>query len=249
MGMRICGPIRRARCGFTLIELLVVIAIIAVLAALLVPALKNALERAREAACLSNLKHLAIGMVSYANDHDDKLPESSFGGAWGPTVWNYTVTQYGGNTYWHGHGKLFEGGYASDPAAAFCPSRADIPSPAFQTRAEALALMRLMLTDPSQVGTERIRTMYVSRTAWDYSTPENVSLYKYPRAALISDMIRASAIQSHATGGNVAYIDGHAKFHQATSLSLLGFHSPQHNRIMANPDDPSNFLFYADENP
>ena len=235
--------------AFTLIELLVVIAIIAVLAALLVPALQNALERAREAACLSNLKQLALGMVSYAADHDDRLPESSFGGSWGPTVWNYTVTQYGGSTYWHGHGKLFEGDYIGDPGLAICPSQAEPAGPGFLTRGETLDLIGRMVADPSTVGSVRIRTTYVSRTAWDYDNPENVTMFEYPRAALISDMIRASVVQSHDTGGNAAYIDGHARFHQATPFGLLGFHSPQHKRTMFNADDPSNFLFFADETP
>ena len=48
------------RVGFTLIELLVVIAIIAVLMAILMPALNRAKEQGKRAACLSNLKQLAL---------------------------------------------------------------------------------------------------------------------------------------------------------------------------------------------
>ena len=51
-----------------------VIAIIAILAALLTPALRNALESGRAAACASNLRQIGLAVRQYANDHEGGFP-------------------------------------------------------------------------------------------------------------------------------------------------------------------------------
>ena len=60
--------------AFTLIELLVVIAIISILAAILFPVFAKVREKARQTACTSNEKQLALGVLMYAQDNDEVLP-------------------------------------------------------------------------------------------------------------------------------------------------------------------------------
>ncbi len=73
------GPAAPGLRAFTLIELLVVISIIALLIALLLPSLGAARGAARNIQCANNLRQLAMGMSSYASDHDGQFPPNGFG--------------------------------------------------------------------------------------------------------------------------------------------------------------------------
>ena len=85
------GTIEKMRCAimFTLIELLVVIAIIAILAAMLLPALQNAREQARDSDCKSNLKQCGTVLLFYLNDYDERIPRYtySYGGTSAASNW------------------------------------------------------------------------------------------------------------------------------------------------------------------
>jgi prepilin-type N-terminal cleavage/methylation domain-containing protein len=65
--------------AFTLVELLTVIAIIAILAEILFPVFAQAREKARQSACLSNQKQLALAFSLYTQDYDETLPPYSYG--------------------------------------------------------------------------------------------------------------------------------------------------------------------------
>lgn len=74
------------RRGFTLIELLVVIAIIAILAAILFPVFARAREKARQTACLSNVKQMGLGVMMYVQDYDEFMPPYFSTGVRGPEL-------------------------------------------------------------------------------------------------------------------------------------------------------------------
>ncbi len=66
--------------GFTLIELLVVLVIVSILLVLGGIGTSKVLDTAKKAQCSSNLRQIGLGVLNYANDHNNFLPLS-----WSPT--------------------------------------------------------------------------------------------------------------------------------------------------------------------
>ncbi len=103
---------------FTLIELLVVIAIIAILASLLLPALGNARNRAKEISCLSRQKQVGLAMICYAGDFNGYWPNTNGnGGAHGAR----TAMVVSNTSKWVGFGLVRGLEYIKTVRTMFCP--------------------------------------------------------------------------------------------------------------------------------
>jgi prepilin-type N-terminal cleavage/methylation domain-containing protein len=111
----------RAKTAFTLIELLVVVGIISLLVTILMPALSQAKELARQAVCLTNVKAQMTAVHLFAEDHDEQIPKGPY--TPGPVSLDAVAT----NQLWFGamgthnaHGALLDG-YLANRKAYFCP--------------------------------------------------------------------------------------------------------------------------------
>jgi len=102
--------------AFTLIELLVVIAIIAILAAILFPVFAQAREKARQAACSSNLKQIGTAWTMYLQDYDEKIASANNPIGWGDCPTMPGRSQFGG---WEGN---LLAPYLKNTKVFLCPS-------------------------------------------------------------------------------------------------------------------------------
>ena len=110
----------RRRIAFTLVEMLVALSIIALLISLLLPTLRRARESARSIVCVSNLRHIGIGLSVYGADHHDLMPQAMQRG------WDHPLIPglVGGGRGWMWCGILYEEGLISvgEWAELKCPS-------------------------------------------------------------------------------------------------------------------------------
>ena len=196
------------RTGFTLVELLVVIAIIAILAAILFPVFARAREKARQTACLSNVKQIALAGEMYCSDYDGCYPMCMY---------------FTGLEFW-GAPDAFAP-YLKNATILQCPSE---PHRTAVAELEAL-LPAPMGTDVEWLSYQANLTVFedgINNAFTGFSHPVvNQSELPYPSETILMNdadielapnPMGVPIVAAHNAGFCAAFCDGHAKWLKAT---------------------------------
>ena len=238
------------RRAFTLIELLVVIAIVAVLAAILFPVFAQAKAAAKNTQDLSNVRQIGTSALLYMGDNEDRyVPVGSwddpsvtpFTNPSGPAAgvpwngWPLKLSAYAKNreifrspfmpataSWWKGacatsNGMRVTSTYAynwnlgADSAAAGAPYSVTPDG----TRRETPLASGEVDSPASTMAFELAQTD--SRYGDEFGCP-----YNFIEIGDWNNVLRWHAV--HDEGGNLAFVDGHAKFYKAKEADSASCH-------------------------
>jgi len=209
------------RSAFTLIELLVVIAIIAILAAILFPVFAQARGKARQTACLSNTKQMALALHQYIQDYDESLP--------------YELIRLEASPANYGTWDEALYPYVKSAGVYVCPSDSTPLAPSngtyrtsYLTNQEVMRFSNSLpvnsaphimarFTEPSSTIALAEKTTNTNNRAFSLCETSGSTRVPMALATIMAANSHAKtriAWNRHAEGANYVFIDGHAKWHR-----------------------------------
>jgi prepilin-type N-terminal cleavage/methylation domain-containing protein/prepilin-type processing-associated H-X9-DG protein len=200
--------------GFTLIELLVVIAIIAILAAILFPVFAKAREKARQAVCLSNMKQLALAVMSYVQDYNETFPQTYIENP--PGIWIMAFPDFlvfGGTRC-----RTLLDPYIKNADIWFCPNAVKVPwwvnsypKPTLLASYGYNGILGCTSNPKGDAGTRKLATI---------DNPSGTALAADSQPGIYDCRYMYLAEWRHSEGANVAWCDGHSKWYKRGTFFL-----------------------------
>jgi prepilin-type N-terminal cleavage/methylation domain-containing protein/prepilin-type processing-associated H-X9-DG protein len=227
---------RPGRCGFTLVELLVVVGIIATLVSLLLPALGRARESARRATCLSSLRQVHGGLVTFAAANRGQVP---VGYRTASKQFNSMVYSTTAGGRWVLFGLLWRSRDLPDPKVLFCPSD---QNPKF-----GYATADNPWPDRNATPTQNVQAGYALRPDQEFpDDPATAPAFVMPQLsalqqkAILADLTaaRGRVVTRHQTGVNALFGDGSGRW-----VPLTAFDHP--DVVWPEPTFPPTAAFNA----
>jgi len=222
------------RRGFTLIELLVVIAIIAILAAILLPVFAQARESARKTSSLNNIRQIGLGLIMYTQDYDEMLPPrndavENFGDPGAPSNFLGAIQPYTKN------GKILSCPSVQGNFTGIEPT----PTSDSSYMGNGVVMGRSLAVVPAPADIVYLQELrWRTRYAWlrpvtyDQGATYTYWHWKAPDG-------REGYSNNHQEGGNLLYIDGHARYRRGTALKSGDFGLLPGDDTWAAPDNKS----------
>ncbi|MCE5237309.1 DUF1559 domain-containing protein [bacterium] len=205
-----------SRRGFTLIELLVVIAIIAILASILFPVFARAREKARQTACVSNIKQLGMACAMYTQDYDELMPTEDY-----DINSNGDGNEVGIDASWRG------------VIMPYCKNAQLFQCPSYRPSPGTYGLFDGRINDKGQVGGYAINDAH--QDSGSPTPPEAQALGSVEDASSCIFLVEGNgseaeimpnanehvtlniaSLRRHNDGANYAFVDGHAKWLKQT---------------------------------
>ena len=226
--------------SFTLIELLVVIAIIAILAAMLMPALQQARETAKNIKCENNVKQVSMAFQNYAMDFKGFAPAQKYSWFNGGTATSEKVdwVQFLRNQLKYIPKDKKNAGTPSPNSILYCPSGTQVSTSMPSTHLGINGYMHVPRSGGSYYnayGTNASRG--AGKKAWNCDSRgvwvKTETIDRPARIAQLGDAVtndyrmpvnfaNLSELSSfrHSDGINVGFWDGHAEYAKRAKFKM-----------------------------